>query len=316
MSPRRKRTLGIAACLAVAALVAPQVVRLINRSLEPHYERRGISSWMAQLAKDQVEPAEFEQTSNAVAHIGVAALPFLLKWLQYEHPRWKAALADRTSGYRLPFADDLYYRWVTDRRRHELADATYFGFQALGKRAMPAFNELCQIMNHSNNSAVAGRAAMALSCLGTNSLPPLVEAIANPEHPACIDALQAINMIPEVDEAVQVEVSAAASFLGMTNTQLPGLLAVNTLLLQKGFPQISISVVAASMVGSNISVRVWAAATWAASDPRASNAIAALSKALQDPDINVRHYATNALLQIPPHLLTNSPPLGQVVDPR
>jgi hypothetical protein len=91
---------------------------------------------MAQLAKDQVEPAELQQTTNAIAHIGVAALPFLLKWLQYEQPRWKVVLANRTSGYRLPFANNqLYYKWVTDRRSYELADATYFGFQALGKRA-------------------------------------------------------------------------------------------------------------------------------------------------------------------------------------
>jgi len=307
MSPRRKRTLGIAACLAVTALVAPQVVRLIKRSLEPHYEGRAISSWMAQLAKDQVEDAELQQTTNAIAHIGVAALPFLLKSLQYEQPRWKTALAARTFGFRLPFANNqLYYKWVTDRRAYELADATYSGFQALGTRAMPAFNDLCQIMNHSTNGGVAGRAAMALSRLGTNSLPPLLEAAANPLHPACLEAMQAISTIPEVDEATEAAVSAAASCLGLTNKQ-PTLIGINGFLLNKRCPQISITAVAASLVGSNISAKV-RAQILAYSSAQASNAIPTFAKALVDPDINVRRNATNVLLIIAPDALTKPPP--------
>jgi len=306
MSPPRKRTLGIVLCLAAAALVAPQVARLISRSLEPHYEGRGLSSWMAQLAKDQVEAAEFQQTTNAIAHIGVPALPFLLKWLQHEHPRWKAALARRTSGFRLPFADELYYKWVTDRRPHELADATYYGFQALGKRAMPAFNELCQIMNNFNDPLVPDRAAMALSCLGTNALPPLLDAAANPAHPACMGAMMAISMIPEVDEATQAAASAAASCLGLTNKQ-PTLIQINTFLLLKGCPQISYQAVAASLAGPNISARV-RAQILAYPGGNASNAIPTFAKALADPDINVRSNATNVLLIIAPDALTNSPP--------
>src|SRR6185295_4345545 len=157
--------------------------------------------------------------------------------LRHEQPRWKVTLAVRLSQSRLPFSDKLY-DWTTDRRAQELADATCFGFQVLGKRAMPAFNDLCQLMNNSNDHRVAGRAAMALSCLGTNALPPLLEAVANPQHPASLEALQALSMIPEVGEAWQAAVSDAAAFLRITNTQPTHLIAINGLLLKKGFPQI------------------------------------------------------------------------------
>jgi len=307
MSPQRKRTLGIATCLAAAALVAPTVARLISRSLEPQYEGHGLSFWMAPLANDRIEEAELQQATNAIAHIGVGALPYLVKRLQYKQPQWKVTLARRLSQRRLPFTDKLY-DWTTDERPRQLADATCYGFHILGKRAMPAFNELCQIMNNSKDRLVPGRAATALSCLGTNALPPLLEAVANPQHPAQLDAAIALNTIPEVREAVQLEASGAASFLGIANTQPNRLFAINTALMRKGFPQIGIPAVAASMASPDLAARVRAGITPAESGPRDSNVVSALARALADPDINLRRYATNALLEIAPEALTNAPP--------
>jgi hypothetical protein len=304
MSRRQKRTLAIVTCLVAAALVPP-VSRLLERAFEPHYQGQPLSFWMAQLAKDRVEEAEFQQATNAISHIGVAALPRLVKRLQYKQPQWKVNLAVRLSQSRLLFAGKLY-DWTADRRPQQLADATYFGFQVLGKRAMPAFGELCQIMNNSKDPVIAGRAAMALGCLGTNALPSLLEVLANPQHPAQLDAGIALGMMSEVLEALQLAASGAASFLGMTNTE-PTLIAINSALMQKGFPQVSTTFAAASMVRPSVAAKVRALETSAGFGPKGSNAIAALSKALDDPDMNVRRYATNALLMIGPDALTNLP---------
>lgn len=78
--------------------------------------------------------------------------------------------------------------------------------------------------------------------------------------------------------------------------------------MQKGFPQVSTTFAAASMVSPSIAVKVRALETEAGFGAKGSNAIAALARALDDPDISVRRYATNALLMLGQALSPTSRP--------
>jgi hypothetical protein len=117
--------------------------------------------------------------------IGVAALPFLVNWVDCDPPQWKRQLSVWASRARLPFADRPLY---SISYHHELAIRTRYAFLVLGDKAIPAFDDLWRLANETNKPFTAFAAFTALQALGTNAVPPLLAFAANTNHPLHIQA--------------------------------------------------------------------------------------------------------------------------------
>src|SRR2546425_9708416 len=120
--------------------VGVAVVFIPSREREPEYEGKRLSEWVDRYATGSFNPGE---SDGAVRHIGTNAVPFLLKWIQYETPGWKAAV------YKLdPILQRLRPSWEPSHENERLAVRAVFGFKALGLEAKQAVPELDGLMNN------------------------------------------------------------------------------------------------------------------------------------------------------------------------
>ena len=201
MGKHRKVLVTILVGLAFVALVAYR-----RNPAEPSYGGHPLSYWVQGMgARDILEAEQYDKTKNAIDHIGVAALPFLVRWLQYEPPEWRSRLSGWFSRTDFPLAGQLS-DLIIQPRALQLAVGTPSAFQILGKRAAPALDDLCRLMNDTNSPYTANQAAETLASLGTNALPALLAVATNAQHPARGEALAAIGAIDDLGDTARLAV--------------------------------------------------------------------------------------------------------------
>lgn len=253
---KKKRVLLLG---AVGVVLAGVVYPRFRRSAEPYYDGRPLSFWVASLGRFDVE--ETPKGREAVDHIGVAAVPYLLGWMQFDSTGWRERLASRL--YECPWrlvrkAGD----WVWPERSLELRRGSYAAFTVLGQRGYSAFGQLRRVLDNTNFPQESCAAALALGAIGTtNCVPVLVRAAVTPGHLASLVAVHAMRPYG------RVAVDAITNFLGGTNDFRVQITAIESL----------------GLIGDE-----------------ATNAAPALSNALTDADPGVRAAARDALRQIAP----------------
>jgi hypothetical protein len=300
---RKKRTLLLCAACALLALLA--LLAYTFTTAEPSYDGHSLSYWVGILGNPQgIDGRPYENATNAIDHIGVAALPFAVKWLQYEPPQWRTKVCNWLLQRRFPFADRLS-SWIAEPKTQQLASGTHYVFRVLGKRAMPAFADLCRLTNDTNRPYTARVAAQALGCLGTNALGPLLTVSINTQHPARLSAINALSVMPDLGDAVQLVLPAITNCLSPTNGQHAQVTAIFSVGNLK--PQISVPVLVACLQNSNAMLRTLSATALGNLGPGGSSAVPALSNALTDPDRQVRQRAAQALHNIDLPTVTDSP---------
>jgi hypothetical protein len=288
---RKKRVI---LCLIGAALALIALLAYNPTSGEPSYEGHPLSYWVAILGSSPPRSDE-EKAKNAIDHIGAAALPFLVKWIQYNPPRWKRTVAYTLARTPLPLAHKLANRMIGPR----LVIGTHFAFAALGPRAMPAFDDLRHLMNDTNRPNTTTEAARALSCFGTNALPALLAVITNTNHPARVGALSAIAEMSHLPDAAQTAVPVIINCLTDTNPTVQ-IVAIVTLGRLKASPQVSVPALVSCLKTKYETIRFCSAAALGQFGPQATSAIPALTNALTDADRRVRASAAKALHEIDP----------------
>ena len=298
-----------ASLLALIALLAFR-----PSSPEPSYRGHHLSYWVVQLSSSSLRPGfpnpQYERATNAINHIGVAALPFLLTWIQDDTPpRNPSSLARLLYRTRLPVATWLADRVWGPRYPFALADVVPDAFGALGKKAMPAFNELCLLMNGTNNGPhIPLRAAGALSCFGTNALFPLLEVATNSQHQADVAALAAIGAMSGLDNAAQITVaSAITNLVAATSNLTAQVIGIRVLGDLKAAPQISVPFLVSTLTSKTMQLRPDSAAALGDFGSEAISAVPALTNALTDSHGPIRFNAAHALHEIEPATFTNEP---------
>ena len=199
--------------LSVGALAL--TVFLVSRpSNEPSYKGHPLSFGVTGLGRPGATGEEKRESREAVDHIGVAAVPYLVKWIQYEDPTWRGKLSKRVYyahgviGWRLALK---LMGWVSTPVPEKLSVGSLRAFEVLGKRGEPAFGELCRLLNQTNAPGSSSTAAYALGELGTNSLPVLVGVVGTPGHPARRAAAVAIRWFgPQAVSALPALTNALA----------------------------------------------------------------------------------------------------------
>jgi len=299
---------GGASICASLAIIAFVVSKLISSSIEPTYDGHPLSHWVTRLSETTYLPnSENEKATNAINHIGVAALPFLLKWIvEKDTPRWKPKLARLLD--RIPFAvTHQFSKQLAKTTDPKLGFATYGAFKVLGKRAAPALDDLCEIINDPNNTySTTLHAVWNLRCLGTNALPALLSVATNRQKKTRLAALTEIGTMSDLGNATEPTVIAITSCMRRDRTNADyQLVAIRVLGELKAAPQIFVPALASCLQSTDAGVRARSAETLGRLGSQAGSAIPALTNVLTDPDPNVQTSAILALRKIAPLTFTD-----------
>jgi hypothetical protein len=291
-------------CVGIVVLALLTFLAKQRGRQEPSYNAHALSYWVTLLGKPSPigtnsRVLELQKATNAVDQIGIAALPYLVKWINFNPPRWKRTLS--VWLYRTPFppAKKLAGR-INDP---SLANGTQSAFAILGPRGVPALDDLCSLMNDTNKGQGAAiLATRALPHLGANAVPPLLAALTNAHHPMFLrlEFLNALATVPNLEQSAHQVVPVVANCLNATNDQNIHTSAINILGRLKAVPEISVPALASCLKNTNSWIREYSANILGAFGPQASAAIPALTNALVDPDALFRRKIGWALYQIDP----------------
>jgi FOG: HEAT repeat len=294
----RKR---VSIVLAVCVLVGIGVVAFWPDQREPEYNGKKLSQW---LAVQNDLPAE---ASDAIRAIGTNALPVLVSWVESQVPAWRYKLARPFSQFPGFVYRDSLVNFLVNGKAQVRSFNSVFAFQVLGTNASAAIPELSRFVTDARNHE-RQVAAHALAYIGgREALPPLLAALEDKTVPdlqraGIAGAIPYLNYRgPELTNAVPVMIAC----LGETNPFVPSLAAtaLGTFLVQ---PEQCVPALTKAVASPDYRVRRNAIRALGNFGRVDTNAINAVSKALDDSHQDVRKEATNALQKIAPEVLTNA----------
>jgi hypothetical protein len=294
---RRRAQILIGLGIILLALIGAVI---FSRSNEPMYEGRTLSEWMGDyhmpwgdgLGPWDEQMRRHENASNAIVRIGPKAIPYLLKWLDYEQPSWSVKFCDflRNHCIKMKFGRTLLYSLESPQT---ISIHSPYTFRVLGPCAEEAIPKLAILLNNPKRE-VAQRAGAALSTLGSKGLSPLMTALVDTSRTNRADIALCIGSMCEsgrpaipllircIKEQNNKELCACAC-AALSQIQpdpdlvLPDLIDSIADTKRRNIPAIRYL----EKIG-----------------PVASNAVPVLLIALRDPDPGIREYVTNALKSI------------------
>jgi len=244
--------------LGVLVLVGLIVV-VVRPDREPSYGGRNLSQWVARI-DGTAKSDTTKEAAEAIRHIGTNALPYLLKWIQYERPPWKNAL-HRITGGRLE-----RYDFLLDHKNEIRAEHAMKAFRVLGPQACGAIPELLRLMNDSNRSWSAGRATFTIVGMGTNARPVLPTLIAMLTNDSL--ARRTMYALGELKLEPQLVVPALTNCLLRSNATIR-FYAAHALCQFGGDARSAVPALVRALNDSNGRVQHWASNALVAIDPQA-----------------------------------------------
>lgn len=157
----------------IAALVAAVAVTLwlSQQQQQPRYAGHPLSYWVRSLALPKT-PGSHRLAEAAVRAAGTNAIPYLVNWIQKEHPGRLATAYDKLLWKIKP---SLYFSHASGFEGEGAAIA----LRILGPEAKDAIPALTKIMNDTERYTASQRAAATMPYLGAEALPPLAAVITN-----------------------------------------------------------------------------------------------------------------------------------------
>lgn len=177
---RKRRTIllliGVPSVLLLGLLVAGAF-----RSREPEFEGKKLSEWV-EMYPIWGSPGDRARAEAGVRGIGTNAVPFLLRWLAYEQPPWRARFNNTVNK----LASRLRFRhYISDTQERRRAFASMLALMSLGPAAHGAVNKLAHVMYDPKTTTSAGCALSVLDVLVMKSgdrrlIPVLKEMLEDP----------------------------------------------------------------------------------------------------------------------------------------
>ena len=168
---RRK---GIILLTSAIVVVGFCFVLFGDRESQPQYQGRSLSSWLA--IYDDLDPTTFEQAEEAIQQIGTNALPYLLRWIQYEPPAWRTSLRD---GVPSRIWDNSSFQRLISGRAGRRAAYARDGFRILGTNAVPVLPELERLLKSNTRPMIVMNTRLALVSIGQPSIAVFERALAD-----------------------------------------------------------------------------------------------------------------------------------------
>jgi len=164
---RRRRFILI---LPAAILVCVVAWLVFVPAPEPSYKGRTLSQWIEEYGKSQ----QRRGTSEPVEYFGTNALPYLLRWIQYEVPQY-------WTRPNRPLVQRLHkIKWLANsiEVKNRRAIGSLHAISQLGPRAAAAIPELgCMLQRQQLYQSQ--RPLFALAAIGPEALPTLLAALTN-----------------------------------------------------------------------------------------------------------------------------------------
>jgi hypothetical protein len=151
---RRRLFIIIFGCLAAAILV----LLVWPREREPQYNGVTLSTWL--VCCGSTNYADSLAAVDAIRHIGTNALPFLIRWIQYE-PGWKDSLGRKILGWPVIGNRRDVQKLIWNMTQYR-ANTAVNGFKILGSDANPTLPELQRMADNSKAPETAIRATQCL----------------------------------------------------------------------------------------------------------------------------------------------------------
>ncbi len=133
-----------------------------------------VTPWIEDYAKLRGRVVlNFPTPAEAIDHIGPAALPYLIRWIQYQPPRW----FEWCNRHGVPLKKFKFIQASIDR--HNLrVEGALCALRQLGPRAAPALPQLTRIVAGTRTN-ISDRAVMVLMNMGPPAAPALATALTN-----------------------------------------------------------------------------------------------------------------------------------------
>jgi hypothetical protein len=280
---------------------------LLSREHEPTAQGHRLSYWVERCGGSGTyfsghTPEERNKAQLAIQQVGTNALPFLMRWTDYQSPQWKLRIY-RTAS-RLP-------QWIVRRligtpllfdARLDKAEHAAEAFTALGEMAAPAIHELEVRSQNSESLGKRRFAFLALSHIRPTAFAAMSRVLAHPNLPA--DFFQ-WDCIRDMGTNAQPLVPTLVHNLDGTNplvvevcAQTLGYLALE--------PDLSIPALTNKLAHPDKRVRVVVVGALGDFGPRALPALPQITNSLSDSDILVRLQATNTLRIIAETVVSSS----------
>ena len=280
---------------AVLALV---LLFALTRKHEPTAHGRPLSYWIEVYAGSPIptgKPTTVEERREAEAaikQVGTNAIPFFLKWIDYEPARWKLTLLAITR--KLPdWAVKRPTKWLLASPGFA-PDQAAMSFSALGPAAAPAITEL-EIRAQSNSHVIRWRALAALSNIGPIADPATARALSKilTEPESITDAWVGHSLVI-IGPAARPLIPLLVQYLDHTNATI-AIASAKTLGNLRSEPDLAIPALMGKLGDTRVAVSNQVVLALADFGPPALNQ---LKKGLSDPDPLVRQNATNAIARI------------------
>ena len=171
--------------VVVACIVAAVVVAMVRpREREPEYKGKKLSEWLVDYGNPWDPTGDKEKRQGAreaMSYFGTNALPWLVRWIPYEEPAWKAKVYFFIAKMPAALQNNFLMAKVNPYRTDRPDELALAGFFVIGEQASPPIPELARLMKDVKAPAFF---LQARHC---------VEFIGEPAHTALSNALEQIG---------------------------------------------------------------------------------------------------------------------------
>jgi hypothetical protein len=287
-----------------AAAAALLLLSSTSREQEPSYQGKTLSQW---LRTYQDSRHKDQRAADAVHHIGTNALPYLLKWVDYEMPTWRQDLLRVTAGPAYALGGFRLVGLLSGEKQVR-ANLGLAGFEILKEEASSAVPQLSRKLGRWKLTNTSHSTLTALMFVGKDGLPTLITVLTNNSNPQWVRVsaaakIGAPGMTLGTNAAWMVPILANC----LKDNQVAWL-AAQALGAIRLRPEIAVPALVESLEGkggADLVIQINCAESLGSFGIEATAAVPALKAATTSTNAVLRQNATNALLMISPHVLDN-----------
>jgi hypothetical protein len=197
--------------------IAAILLFTLFREREPRNAGDTLSQWVFRLEVTSGNPDRIS-AEDAIKHIGTNALPFLIKWIQYEEPPWRRRLNALCS--KLPQKLTNPFSYFLDERLYVRKSGAFSALYILGPDASPAIPTLLHLIQ--TQPLTIQESMTALAAIGGDGFTPVLRILTDQASP---NRIPAINAIADADLQAKrplnpIVLSTLTNCLADTNREL------------------------------------------------------------------------------------------------
>jgi len=190
---RRWRVVGVLCALADGGVA----VSFWPGEKEPEYQGKKLSEWVDKALTADLprygnpEVPEVAEARGAIQQIGTNALPYFVKWLHYERPRWREKISLAYEKLPILFRSESVAERIRGYDTSMQRARAHCGFLLLGVDAAPAIPALLRLISNRGDLT----AIRCLGCIGPAAGPCLQELIESPKPRVRSEAFEALKKV-------------------------------------------------------------------------------------------------------------------------